>query len=249
MSKIYEALENEQRRRRELEKPGITAIQEPYLVEQSHTTSPEVEEEMISLFYSIGSMVATKRGKVIQFVGSVEGEGTSTLVQEFGRISAVELGKSVLLLKADSNEPADEDFDAPTTSTTPDLEGLMRNGVPLEEVFSKSGDACFFVCPISARRNTTSSVLTSPRIDGVFQKLKEHFDLILVDTPPVSQSPHALAICQKVDGVVLVIEAEKTREPVAESVKQKITKAGGNILGVVLNKRRYYIPTSIYSRL
>jgi len=249
MSKIYEALENEERRRKEIEKPGITAVRETYLVEQQHHSSPEVDEEMISLYYSIGSMVASKRGKVIQFVGSVEGEGTSTLVEEFGRVSAVELGKSVLLLRADNEESADEDFETRSTNTTRDLEGLMRNGVPLEEVFSKSGEACFFVCPISARRNSTSSVLTSPRIDGIFQKLKEHFDLILVDTPPVSQSPHALAICQKVDGVVMVIEAEKTREPVAESVKHKITKAGGNILGVVLNKRRYYIPTNIYSRL
>jgi Mrp family chromosome partitioning ATPase len=52
-----------------------------------------------------------------------------------------------------------------------------------------------------------------------------------------------------VDGVVLVVEAEKTRWPVAETVRDKIKNSGGNILGIVLNKRRYYIPDWIYNKL
>jgi Mrp family chromosome partitioning ATPase len=52
-----------------------------------------------------------------------------------------------------------------------------------------------------------------------------------------------------VDGVVLVVEADKTRWPVAQSVKERIIQHGGNVLGMVLNKRRYYIPGFIYNRL
>jgi Mrp family chromosome partitioning ATPase len=52
-----------------------------------------------------------------------------------------------------------------------------------------------------------------------------------------------------VDGVVLVVEAEKTRWPVAENVRDKIKGSGGNILGIVLNKRRYYIPEWVYKKL
>jgi Mrp family chromosome partitioning ATPase len=46
-----------------------------------------------------------------------------------------------------------------------------------------------------------------------------------------------------------VLEAEKTRWPVAENTKQMIEKNGGKVLGVVLNKRQFYIPDFIYRRL
>jgi Mrp family chromosome partitioning ATPase len=52
-----------------------------------------------------------------------------------------------------------------------------------------------------------------------------------------------------VDGVVLVLEAEKTRKPVAENLKNRILQNGGNILGMVFNNRRYHIPESVYKRL
>ena len=56
-------------------------------------------------------------------------------------------------------------------------------------------------------------------------------------------------LCTKVDGVVLVIEAGKTREQVAVRAKKELEEAGGKVLGVVLNKRKYHIPEWIYKRL
>jgi Mrp family chromosome partitioning ATPase len=56
-------------------------------------------------------------------------------------------------------------------------------------------------------------------------------------------------ICGKVDGVVMVIESGKTRKQVALRAKKDIVEAGGKVLGVVLNKRRYHIPKWIYRRL
>jgi len=82
-----------------------------------------------------------------------------------------------------------------------------------------------------------------------FEKLRQRFDLILIDSPPATTSPDGLDISPKVDGIVLVVEADKTRWPVAESVKERIKRSGGKILGIVLNKRRYYIPNFIYKRL
>ena len=62
-------------------------------------------------------------------------------------------------------------------------------------------------------------------------------------------SADGLAVASKVDGVILVVEAEKTRWQTVRKVKDSISRVGGNILGVVLNKRRYYIPQSIYKHL
>jgi Mrp family chromosome partitioning ATPase len=80
-------------------------------------------------------------------------------------------------------------------------------------------------------------------------KLTERFDLVLIDSPPATLYPDGLSIVNKVDGVVLVVAAEDTRWPVAESVKDQITRSGGRLLGMVFNKRRFYIPEFIYKRL
>jgi len=72
---------------------------------------------------------------------------------------------------------------------------------------------------------------------------------VVIDSPPLSASAAGLAFCRRADGVVLVLEAERTRGPVAEKAKEQIQKNGGNILGVVFNKRKFYIPKSIYKRL
>ncbi len=56
-------------------------------------------------------------------------------------------------------------------------------------------------------------------------------------------------MASKVDGVILVVEAEKTKWRTARHVREQIERVGGNILGIVFNKRRYYIPQSIYKYL
>jgi Mrp family chromosome partitioning ATPase len=49
-----------------------------------------------------------------------------------------------------------------------------------------------------------------------------------------------------VDGVILVIESQKTRKRAARWAKEQIEGAGGKLLGVVLNKHRYYMPDWLY---
>jgi Mrp family chromosome partitioning ATPase len=82
-----------------------------------------------------------------------------------------------------------------------------------------------------------------------WEALRDRFDMIILDTPPATIYPDGLAMVRQVDGVILVVEAEKTRWPVALRVKEKITKNGGNLLGIVFNKRRFYIPEWLYKRL
>ncbi len=79
--------------------------------------------------------------------------------------------------------------------------------------------------------------------------MRECYDYVVLDAPPVHGFSECLALCTKVDGVVLVIASGKTREHVALSAKKQVEEAGGKLLGVVVNKRRYYIPDCIYRRL
>ena len=67
-------------------------------------------------------------------------------------------------------------------------------------------------------------------------------DVILIDAPPITLYPDARAIAPLVDGVILVVEADSTPVSVAARATEILRESGANILGVVLNKTRQYIP-------
>lgn len=74
-------------------------------------------------------------------------------------------------------------------------------------------------------------------------------ELVIVDLPPVLAYPDAAIIAPSLDGIVLVLEAEETRRPVAQEALRRLEAAGSRLVGVVLNKRRRYIPQWLYRLL
>jgi Mrp family chromosome partitioning ATPase len=79
--------------------------------------------------------------------------------------------------------------------------------------------------------------------------MRKNFDYIILDGPPAISSPEVRFISSKVDGTILMLESGKTRRHVALKAKRDIEMAGGHFIGVVLNRRKYYIPKWIYKRL
>jgi Mrp family chromosome partitioning ATPase len=78
---------------------------------------------------------------------------------------------------------------------------------------------------------------------------KEKFDYVVFDGDSAMASSEAVILAKQFDGVVFVVECEKTKWEVLELAKEKITNVGGNILGVVLNRRRFYIPRGLYGKI
>jgi len=75
------------------------------------------------------------------------------------------------------------------------------------------------------------------------------FGYVLLDCPPLSVSPEALILAPMVDGIVLVIEAERDTRKQINSARKMIEMSGGRVLGFVLSNRQYPIPYSIFKWL
>ncbi len=80
-------------------------------------------------------------------------------------------------------------------------------------------------------------------------ELDSRFRFVLIDLPPIIDYPDAAVMARGLDGVVLVVEAERTRWQVAREAKARLESAGLRLLGVVLNKRPRYIPEWLYRLL
>jgi len=119
--------------------------------------------------------------------------------------------------------------------------------------------------PVSALRSTSTSNLHvllcgntplvsselfgSPKTRALLEWLREHHDYVLVDTPAVMPVPEVVVQAKDADGVVLVVRANKTDRSVLEKARDVLREGGANVLGVVLNRRRFVIPEFIYRRL
>jgi Mrp family chromosome partitioning ATPase len=243
MSKIYEALQNvhRQKKGKEASPPAV-----PVPFAPPEPAGFGMEDEMLSLFKIVETLLTYGQSKIVQFIGTRVGEGTSTIVREFARVTADLIGHTVLLLDADRHQPSQDHF----FSCGNDLSWIdaLKSEEFDAEAFHRVGQSKLFVSPSCNSAVSTPEIFNS-KFESMCQNMRTKFDLILIDSAPLTISPDGLAIASKVDGVVLVVEAEKTRWQTVRQMRDSISRVGGNILGIVLNKRRYYIPKSIFKYL
>ena len=86
-------------------------------------------------------------------------------------------------------------------------------------------------------------------VQSAFLELKNVYRFIVIDAPAALKDMTALRLAGHVDGVVLVIESGRVRWEVAKQTVDLLKQANANVLGVVLNKRRFYLPNWLYQRL
>jgi Mrp family chromosome partitioning ATPase len=87
------------------------------------------------------------------------------------------------------------------------------------------------------------------RMASYFEKLRQEYRYILIDCPSLREAEHAVMLASLVDGVVIVVEANRTQNDQFLYAEQTIENAGGRILGHVLNKRTYVIPAWLHRRM
>jgi len=76
--------------------------------------------------------------------------------------------------------------------------------------------------------------------------LRQCFEFIVLGGDNMLASGPSAVFSDLVDGTILVTEAERTRGPVAEKLKKAVEDNGGNVIGAILNRRKYHIPAWIY---
>lgn len=212
------------------------------------TPSEFVEEQMIGLYRSLSALLPNKRhwGRSIQFIASRSGEGASVICREFAKVLARRLDMSVLLVDADPQGEQLAHFDIQRSMGW--NEAVFDNA-PIQYALKQIADSKLFVTQMAMPGESITRIVHAPEIEAILEDLKRQFDFIVIDTLPGTVSVDGLTLSHKVDGVILIVEAECTRWQIVQQTKENIEIRGGNVLGVILNKRRFYIPKFIYDRL
>jgi len=229
--------------------PGIS--KEPQEKEVTASAELVLNPTAMECCYELKTNLLTRDSdetiRSILFVGTSPGDGSSTLAVNYATLLSQDTGRMVLLIDLNgvnihSHEASKTD--RPQVPTDDDI------GVE-EEVFQvkKVGPGNLYFLVFGRENVKYTEFFESDRIDRFLKMVYKRFDYLIMAAPSVSGSSKARAFCAKVDGVVMVILSGKTRRQIAIKAKEGMEDAGGKLLGVVLNRRKYYIPESIYRRL
>ncbi|MBM7841715.1 polysaccharide biosynthesis tyrosine autokinase [Herpetosiphon giganteus] len=92
--------------------------------------------------------------------------------------------------------------------------------------------------PAGATPPSPADLLSSKRFDSVLRDLKQQADIVLIDAPPVLAASDAALLATKVDGVVLVTRAGKTRRDSAREAVALLQRVNAHLVGVVLTNAK-----------
>ena len=197
---------------------------------------------------ALQSIPEARRGRGIVVCSSVQGEGASTVAADLASICALHNGAKVLLVDAAIRHPnVHRRF---RITRQPGLANVLEEGRPLsEKEISKSRVPGLFLLPAGDSRLDPTTALESERCKIMLCRLGEAYDYVILDSGPVHSCPETLALAEQASGVVLVVRAERTRVEVVQAARDQLLSRGAHLCGVVLNRRKYYIPGFIYRRL
>ena len=175
-----------------------------------------------------------KNHSVIQVTSPTPGDGKSTLAANLA-VSIAQSGKRVLLVDADMRRPRQHVTFGIESSRgfATVLSGQSEWRDSLTESVEVDG---LTLMPCGARVQTIQpNSATSPQIDVLFEEMREEFDFVIIDTPPLLAVTDPSPIAARVDGVVLCLRIKKNVRVSAERATEMLTNLGAHCIGLVVN--------------
>lgn len=191
-----------------------------------------------------GNILAKKRStQTIYMTSCFPGEGKTTAAVTTAYALAMLSGKSVALIDGQTAHPSiHRMFNVPVS---PGLNDVIVSHASLSQVIIPTSYETLHIIPAgtSSKRKPNTFMDT---FQSILQELRTHFDFVIYDGASILHASELSAVANIFDGVVLIVECERTKWEVVHMAEEKILNAQGTILGVILNKRKYYIPRMIY---
>lgn len=203
-----------------------------------HDPKSPAAEAYRSLRTNVGFAGIDKKIKVIAFTSPQMGDGKSTTAANFA-IAMAKTDKKVVIVEGDLRKPKVHKYfgignDIGLTHILTDMiiekqpvESFVKKVPDIENLYVVTGG---FIPP------NPTEVLGSKRMEEFIDRLKEQFDMVVIDTPPVAQLTDAALVGKKADGVILVIASGRTNIQAAQRAKQALLNVDAKIVGTVLTK-------------
>ncbi|MEM1086016.1 MAG: polysaccharide biosynthesis tyrosine autokinase [Verrucomicrobiota bacterium] len=186
----------------------------------------------------------------ITVVSGGAGEGKSTTLVNLAYICA-QGGYTTLMIDADLRRPRLHTFFDINNSVG--LTNYLTTELMLEDVILQTPVDNLYFMPSGILPADAAGILNSRRMSELIQDVKQRFDLVLIDSPPILGVSDAAVLASEVDLTMVVVQHRKLPRNMLMRVKQAVENVGGHVIGVVLNNvdvrsdSQYQYYTSYYT--
>lgn len=190
--------------------------------------------ELNEAYRSIRTFISVDENlKSILITSAEMDEGKSTGAANIARCFSELEDKKVIVIDCDFRKKGlNEQFGISRASLG--LSDLIYKGVPLEKCLKQEGN--LDILPCGVQHCNPSVLLELDRTKNFMNLLREEYDYIFIDSPPVLRVNDACILAQYVDGTVIVSGSKEIDKNEVKATKDRLLKVNANIIGVVLNK-------------
>ena len=207
---------------------------------------PEIQDGVVSLLQSL-FILPPQAPRSVVFACVQPGDGSNSVCLQAARALASLSRGSVCLV--------DGNLRAPSLHLGFGMEnsrGLAQSAiesVPVRNFARQIDGSNLWVLPTGALDGNTQTLISSDQVRQRLVELRADFDYVLIDGPPLSLGADSIALARLCDGLVVVLQLNRTRRETARMAKKAMEAASVRILGTVLSNRTYPIPEFLYRML
>ena len=173
-----------------------------------------------------------QKARVLVVTSAVPGEGKTTTATNLA-IALAQTGRTVLIIDADLRRPRVASFLGvdPAVGLTTALVGKAE----IEDAIQVHEASGLHVLASGAKPPNPTEILQSRVTHDLIRRLRQSYDMIIIDAPPLLPVADASVLSTLADGSILVVRhGQTTRDQVVDAVN-RVTQVGGRLYGVVVN--------------
>lgn len=213
----------------------------PYVV-LFHEPAGYRAEQVRALRNRLVAMNPDGEPKTLVVTSAVRGEGKTVTAINLAMALAELERHHVVLVDADLRRPSCERY--LNLNADFGFTDVLAGRVPVEKVLRAAGHRNLVLLGPGTRMPNPAEVLGSSRLDELFRRLKEQFEYVVIDTPPVLPSTDAGVLAARADGTLMVVRLETSSKKRSREALRALQDMGANVLGTFVTEVRGQDPDS-----
>ena len=173
--------------------------------------------------------------KTLMVTSAGPGEGKTTTIANLA-VAFAQAGKKVVLMDGDLRKPALHRIF--NLANVTGLSNLLVNGGSFETVIQHFSGVKLDIITAGDAVPNQAELLASPLIHELVRQLRNSYDLVLIDSPPILPVTDAQLLAGCVDGILLVVRSGTVAEEDLIKAKGLLDMVGARVIGTVLNKKK-----------
>jgi capsular exopolysaccharide synthesis family protein len=216
---------------------------EPHLVAITQPRSAYCEE-LRSLRTHVIHLAQRKKMKSIVVTSTGVSEGKSLTALNLAWLLAQTDGVRCLLIDSDLRQPCITEYLGIEEDDEVGLSEVLGGDVKLEDTIIRLEPSGLYLLRGGAARDDVAELLSGPKFSSILNEVRDLFDYIIIDAPPLGLFTDATVLINRADGALLVVRAGRTRYALVDRLLDTLPRS--RMLGVVLNRSHEQLAESDY---